>query len=678
MHGETTDVSRRRNRCRLLLLIGFPLLLLIGCALPEEPGDWSWDTHIYVPLGARTYGMWELADPLYALQARGSGIGMLADSSLHFNDDSSMFFLGYEELAVSFRDSLYVDPATYTVLQPIASLLVPDVLEWSTFFSLGELNPEVAALHGTIQDLPPHPVSASYNIHLTDLVDSMVVDTGTVTVTIISTLTYEVNDISVVLDNSAGDEYVLATGLICAPQGAIVQRVPLAGMSLLQTMVLRLTGTGAGGNGIQVDSTRGLAIDPDIDTVRARSYHGIIPPQVVHSDSSAAFQSRHRLYVGEIDTGLVTITVYNESQLDETVWIVFPTLMTQSGDTLTSMQIVPAGESRSEIVDLRHYIMRIENETPQRVPIQMQSLSAQTDTRRHFTPFTEYIRGEIVTTAIGFDYFRGELGDLTLNFPVEGRSIGHMPQGWEAVHPVSVDALLSVRGGPGLNATANTSVNIQTYLTGNPLASANLSSNQVYLGIDTTLQYPGMTNLFTQYPDSLSAAGMITVSGPVEIRETESVDIAVELRAPLEFVLSEVNAPGDIHRVDSEDIQDILGGTARVRVWNHLPAGGRVYLVADPDSMDVLWNSGADVDTVADMPIPVGPVVNRRATTEAYTEMTFPLREETLELFRHLPFYTRFHIHMPGSDGDTLIALGSDYIRAQVIADLIYRIDTGD
>ena len=154
-------------------------------------------------------------------------------------------------------------------------------------------------------------------------------------------------------------------------------------------------------------------------------------------------------------------------------------------------------------------------------------------------------------------------------------------------------------------------------------------------------------------------------------------NLDIELRAPLEFILHPVHAPGDVQRVETNDIADVQDGQATVRVWNRLPAGGRVYLVAASDSMSVLPNSTADVDTVADMQIPVSPIVNYRATAEADTEMTFPLSDAALELFHHPPFFTRLDISMPGSGQDTLIADGSDYIRVQVIADVTYRMDTG-
>jgi hypothetical protein len=97
----------------------------------------------------------------------------------------------------------------------------------------------------------------------------------------------------------------------------------------------------------------------------------------------------------------------------------------------------------------------------------------------------------------------------------------------------------------------------------------------------------------------------------------------------------------------------------------------------DRDSADVLDQSGADVDTVADLTIPVPVVVNGRAQSEAYMELSITLSDSLLELFRNPPFFARTDLTLPGSNGDTLLAHAADYVKVQPIATLTYRVDTG-
>jgi hypothetical protein len=93
-----------RSCIRPLLFLSAFVLLFEGCSLPKEPGTLWWNVDLVVPLGVRTYGIWDLADPESELRAEGSGIGMDADSNAWF----SM----WTDLEVSVADCLYLFPVS--------------------------------------------------------------------------------------------------------------------------------------------------------------------------------------------------------------------------------------------------------------------------------------------------------------------------------------------------------------------------------------------------------------------------------------------------------------------------------------------------------------------------------------------------------------------------------------
>jgi len=595
------------------------------------------------------------------------------------NADSSLFYLGFQKLAVSFRDSFYIDSSYYEAIKPLTAILVPVDLNQTDVHTLGTLNPAWADSDGmTIPNLPQHSLDARAAISLGNRVDSMVVDTGSMVITITNTLPYGVTDLSLNLDNRLGQTFTLLAGGSIATEGVRSWHVRLdsisAQMWLRDTAELVLHAIGEGGSNITIDSTRGLTVHEAMDTILTVPYYGIIPPQPLSADSLVDLVRQHRLYVGRIDTGTVTITAINETQLDDTIWVIFPSVTTQAGDTLISKQFVPAHSQRSDTTDLRNHYMRLTNTTPQRVAVRVRAISTETPDRQAFVNIGQFVRGSVRSTRIGFSTFEGELNNLELPFTPNGASIPRPPTGWDAVRCTTVDA--TVRVNEGISATANTYLNVETFLAGSRIAGDSLISTGVNLGGDT-VEYHGLANLMNQYPDSISSSGTMIVSGPVTMSETDSVSLDVQLQAPFEFVLLPVDAPGEVQRVETPGIENIQGGNANLRIWNRLPVGGRVYLVVDPDSSHVLENSGFDVDTLADVTIPVSPIVDRRATGEAYDTLTVAFGDSLLELFRHPPFYTRLQISLPGSNGDTLIAHGSDYIRVQMIADLTYRVRTG-
>ena len=675
MTGNTAITSRRRIPIRLLFFLLAVGSLLISCSWPQAPGSWSWDTHLTVPLGVRTYGVWEMVSTEFEIRRDGSGIRMNTDSTDAI-EDSSVFFAAFEEVTVNFRDSLYLDPNYFELTKPVTALFLPVNVNQTDNFSLGRLNPGIGALHGSIQDLPPHPLTASAALSFGANVDYLVVDTGTISITVTNTLPYAVSDIEISASDSTGAQRVLLSNAALAAGAQLSQAAALDDIHFLQTTDLRVSATGEGGSGITVDSSLGLVVNSQIDTLQVSSYHGIIPPQPFYADSNFALDQRNHLTFGIIDTGSITITAINETQLDDTVWVVVPSLLSPLGDTLMSKQFVPAGETRVDTVDLYAYRMWLENEIPQLVEMRMLSWSFATPTHDTFPSQNNRVRGSIALSRLGFNYFEGVLENVALEFPVESTTIERPPEGWEAVRPTVVDGFVTVLSNVGASAT--TSIDVSTHLAGETIGTRHFDIVNVPLGEDTTVEFYNLTDLLAEYPDSMTTVGQIVVSGTVAIYENEAIAVQVDLRAPLAFTMTPVHAPGEVQKIETADLEDVQDGTARVRIWNRLPVGGHVYLIAAKDSAAVLPHSGLPVDTLAMSDIPVSEIVNGRATGEVYAEFTTSISDSLIEWFRNPPFFTRVDIALPSSDGDTLIAHGSDYVKVQIIADVTYRIDTGD
>ncbi len=290
-------------------------------------------------------------------------------------------------------------------------------------------------------------------------------------------------------------------------------------------------------------------------------------------------------------------------------------------------------------------------------------------------PGEEYIAGTVATSRLGFSFFQGVLNNLALQIPLETTTIERPPEGWDAVRPTTVDAYVHVIS--GLDALATTTLDVETYLGGAPVANRHFDIPDVILNADSTVVFTDLADLLSQYPDSIRSVGQIVINGPVTVNETDTIGIELELRAPLTFTLTPVHAPGDVQRVETDNLEEIQSGSARIRIWNRLPVGGYMYLIAARDSAAVLPSSTADVDTIAQSPIPVSAIEDGRATGEAYTEFNVTLSDSMLQFLQDPPFYTRLDIALPGSDGDTLTAHGSDYVKVQIIGDIIYRIRTG-
>ena len=119
-------------------------------------------------------------------------------------------------------------------------------------------------------------------------------------------------------------------------------------------------------------------------------------------------------------------------------------------------------------------------------------------------------------------------------------------------------------------------------------------------------------------------------------------------------------------------------GDATVKVWNKLPIGGRIFLVADLDSNNVLEDSGADVDTLYDVEIPWPVMEDGRAIEASHAQFEISLTDTWINYFNSGNFYVRTQILATTGIGDTLIVFGGDYLNVQVIARLVYTVNPGE
>jgi hypothetical protein len=320
--------------------------------------------------------------------------------------------------------------------------------------------------------------------------------------------------------------------------------------------------------------------------------------------------------------------------------------------------------------------IRLDRAEPQMFRGRLFMHSRQTDDTRSFYAGEEYAFGSISFTRLYYDYFSGELRGLQVSVDTTGESIERPPDGWNVIHPTQVDAVVHIEESFG--GFADMDLDIRTLYLGGVIGSENLIVTDIDMVADSVVSITGLVNLLDEYPDSSQIWGTTTLNGEVAFYTNSTIDLALEILAPLSITMLDFHPPGDVEKIDTGDLTDVLDGSAEITIYNRLPVGGRAFLVVSRDSLELLFDSGADVDTVLDVGIPVSEIVNGRATGVAAFETSIALSDSVIELFTHPPFFARTDISVPGSNGDTLIVHGSDYLSVKILARLVYQISTED
>lgn len=660
--GQSARQHKRRSLLRLLCL-GL-LLFVAACEIPQQPGELWWDVDLNVPFGVRTYGMWELADPDSVLRQEGSGVGM--------SEDSGMYFSAWADLSAVLSDSLYSTPLDLRIERYLTAIEAP--LDYDTLlnYTLGVLNPGIAALHGTVQDLPSHALTYTMTLPLPEGYDSLEVDTGTVNLVVVNRLAYGVSDLAIRWGNRT-----LISGRTLEPQQQAVVPVSLHEYIFNSNPGVTLSATGAGGNAITVDSTLRIAVTLQVDTVTASRFYGFVREQTVERDSSLFINQRHIIDLAIVESGNVTITLANRTQFADTVTLRIPNLVSRLNDTLTVTRFLLPGDSNVTIVPLAQYRLRPDGDADQTVQGKLISHSPGTTDRREFEGDGERVYGRLEFEQLQFEYFEGILNNLELPFDGINVELDRPPQGWESVQPVEVEARLHIEDGIG--GSLDATINAYTSYLGTPIGETTVNVENVSLADDTTVTVTGLAGLLAEYPDLLTADGDAALNGEVALFNNTGINIAFELRAALSVTLTDDLEPvGTVERVSPGELEDIVSGEATITVRNHLPTGGRCYLVGDRDSSNVLAGSGADVDTLFDVMVPTPTVVNGRATGASELVFTVELDDRWLEYFRTPPFFVRTQILVAASNGDTLVIYGGDYVSVQALAKIVYTIRPGE
>lgn len=660
--GQSARQHKRRSLLRLLCL-GL-LLFVAACEIPQQPGELWWDVDLNVPFGVRTYGMWELADPDSVLRREGSGIGM--------SEDSGMYFSAWADLSAVLSDSLYSSALDLRIERYLTAIEAP--LDYDTLlnYTLGVLNPEIAALHGTIQDLSGHELTYSMTLPLPEGYDSLEVDTGTVSLVIVNRLAYEVSDLALRWGNRT-----LISGRTLEPQQQTVVPVSLHDYIFNSSSGVTLSATGTGGSGISVDSTSRIAVTMQVDTVTASRFYGFVREQTVERDSALFINQRHIIDLAIVEAGNVTITLANRTQFADTVTLRIPNLVSRLNDTLTVTRYLLPGDSNVTVVPLAQYRLRPDGIADQTVRGELISHSPGTTDRREFEGDGERVYGRLEFEQLQFEYFEGVLNNLELPFDGINVALERPPQGWESVQPLEVEARLHIEDGIG--GTLDAVIDAQTSYLGSPIGETTVVIEGIPLAEDTTIVVRGLAGLLEEYPDLLTAEGDAVLNGEVELFNNTEIEVALELRAALSVTITEDLEPvGTVERVAPDELDDIVSGEATITVRNHLPTGGRCFLVADHDSLNVLAESSADVDTLFDVMVPAPTVVNGRASGASELVFTVELDDRWLDYFRTPPFFVRSQISVTATNGDTLTVFGGDYVSVQALAKLVYTIRPGE
>lgn len=656
---------KKRSKILLFLeLIGIPALLL-SCAIPKVPSSVSWDTEFTLPIAAHTYHLSDVAKSDSVLYADGSGIGMTLP-------DSALFFSYTRDLnPIHPGDHLTLDAIDHTMVHPMQALRIPLNMTQTHNATLGSLNPAIAAENGLITDVPPFAFQVVMDAPLGEDFSMACADSGQIEVRIQSTLPYPVNGAEIIWMADRDNPVTLYTGLIGSEVDTSYSS-PLEGRCLTHAMFLQVSGTAAGGSQVLIDSTQGVTISISAGEMLASTYVGRLPRQQSARDSVYDLNQQHEVHEGLISVGHLTVTATNATAFADSVDLTFANLRSPSGGTAMIQRFLNPGETAEDLLDLTGYIFR-PNEGTQQVQSRMETVTPATDYEISYQTGDQHVTAEFRTDELHFQRFDGIVHHLQSDITRDSTEVDHPPDGWENLHPASLDMRLTV------NSRMPVESQIQLLMfserQGSIIGTANRSV-PLWLGHDTTVVLTGLGSLVPRLPERIGYSGIVLLEGPVTVYDTTTIRSKIELTAPLHFTLDNTHVPGRVSKVDPDAMDNIHEISLTLHLWNALPLSGTLRLIAASDSAAVLDHSGMPAETLCTVTLPPAQAINGRVALagSSICEVTPP--SGCYDLLEHPPFYVRPDLTLNGSAGDTLSAYGTDYATFSATAQVRYRISS--
>lgn len=669
-HAETAFSPKvLMKRFKRIIWLGPTLLILVaGCSLPEIPESVSWDAETSVPISGKTYALWEIAEEDEVLIAEGSGIGMTLP-------DSMLFFKFHEDLEpISAAEHLKLDALSHQIEQPLYGLRIPVNSESTHNIPLSTLNPALANRHGTPAVVPSFPYEISLTLPLTEAFTEACTDSGQVDISITSHLNFALNSMDVDWMTDRGDPVRLYEGGVDADLTVNGSR-SLSGWCLNDEMELEISGAAVGGESIIVDSARGIDITLSIGEITTYYYIGQLPRQVMVRDSVYELDQQHDIYEGEVKTGTLTITASSHSLTADSVRVTLLDVYNPDGSPVVTGHYIPAGMTEQIEYDLAAHVIRLDDPAQQTIRARLQTVMLPTEETVTFEAGTQWVEANFSTNDLTFSYFDGCLHDLNADIEEDVTEVEQPPDGWESLRLDRVDATLITEGGMPLDCDLE--FRVQSENDDGILGEVERSAN-IYLGRDTTIVFNWLEELTPVLPTRFAHSGQVVLNGRTTLYDTSKVRGSLEISSPLAFSLDETTVPGEAEEIDIDPVEDLQELIVSVKVWNSLPLSGRLTMFADWDSSSVAESSGIPIDTIFSTRLPHAILENGRVTEPGYGELQFHAPDRLYELLRDPPFYVRTELTTEGTDGQTVTAHGTDYIRFKAVAMIRYRISTDD
>jgi hypothetical protein len=628
------------------------MLAAIGACSFEKPQSPTWDAEFTIPLVNHNYDMLELVD-------------RMAEDALGYDEEGNISFSVEQDIdTVAVDAGLSLDDLTSGFEETLGLIEITGPQPVSDQILLSDH----LALSG---DVPAMAIDAGASLPTIDDVESATIASGSMVITATNGFDLPLDTVMVTITD---DVYSQEIGSVTFEGGLAVgesksETIDLSGKTISNSFSYNAHMYTPGGTILTV-TEKSVSVEAGFSgTISVSSATAKVPAQTRDYDRNVSFADDNQITNAAIKSGNLNLDITNSTNLTAQIDVTVEQF-TFGGNPLSFCVDVSPQQIGVVSHDLSGYnFAPLSGESQPTMNVNLSVDLPGSGSNTVEVSSTDFFSIDVQASGLEFSSVSGIIAPTVVEIdPIT--EVVDIPNGFDNFNLTS--AVLTLE----LTSAVNLPGELNVHLEGNSGQQLDISESIT----GGTVANPGVTTIVVDnvgsflnpIPSEITITGNAVVGDgvtPGGVTENDFVVGNFEISSPLEMSVGETEFEADVNKadLDSDDLDEITdrlnSGRAYAHITNHLPLGASVTLYLSGDSLTVYDDPELTIGPLQVSSGIVGP--SGLVVDSVGSDAVISLTQEDLQVLNNETLYIGQIISFPGTGGQSVSILSTDYIDIQ-------------
>ena len=643
---KTPSIRKQASPLWPLLLVVLLSLLIFQCSI-EKPAAPTWNTTLTVPLVSRHYDMATLIEKIDEPYLK---VDSLGNPSFYFEEELD---------TIKLVDRLRCDSTSASFKQTLGVIDIASAESREILLQITDL------YTGDPGYIPPCSATIEEDLDSFSNFSHITANQAFATLIISNRLGINLAPVQVKIIDRVFQS-TLHTELLAAGIGdgdSVSQSVVLTDKTFSNSLSFEIKGVSPGGEILSFGGKH-LRVGFSVDSMRVTEGTAKIPSFELSDEDEILLPTGSIIDSAVIKSGALSLHLDNLTNLRAIVEIDFPGIQ-KDGRCLSAFSNLPALSSSDLILSLDECRLRPDDGSTVTAQVRVWSPGSG-DVLINFGS-ADSVTARMSLSEVLFSEVCGIVESTRVEIDPIEREL-HIPPGFEAAHLTNAGLNLEIHN--GVDLPANLSLVMEGDDGQNLSLHAQVEAGGPFGTSVTSVFEDELESLFNPVPQNLTVTGQIICGDGRShgiVREEDFVFGVLKVSSPWELILDscQVEIDADSDQVE-DDVRDMIKdqinfGKVVLKAESHLPIGADAKVLVSRNLGSLFSNPDLVIGPVN---VAAGELDYDGSVSESeFSETEISLTREDLQVFAAAPFYLAGIIVFPGTDGESIKALSTDFIK---------------